>query len=371
MSTWRRNDGRSPDSRPIDDVSRGVRVAAWWSLCFITIVAALVVLGWLLSRVGLVTVTLAVAIMLTALLQPFVAGLHRHGMPRGLAAILVYILGIAIFGALVWFVVEQIVSSKDTLLDQLDDAAGSIQHWLVHGPLHVDAADASRYTTNLDDTIRENSDNIRDWLRTTAGSAMSIVSSAVLCMFATLFLILDDGRIWRWAVGLFPRHLHDQIGRAGVAAWRTLTVYMRSLVLLAALNALAMVPVMIIAGMPLVVPLSVLLFLGSLVPLIGVIVAGVIVAIVALVTQGVTTALVVVVALIVIVQLFGNLLNPIILGKFVAIHPLAILVTVTAGTLVAGIFGAFVAVPLVAVINNAIKVMRHPGDEAPTAERAA
>ncbi len=364
MNTWRRGASREAvDSRrPLDDVTHGVRVAAWWSLCFLLVAGAVVVLCWLLAKIGLVTVTVAVAIMLAAMLQPFVGALHRHGMPRGLAATLVFVVGILVFGVLVWFVVGQIIGAGTDLANQLDDTAASVQHWLVHGPLHVDAADAGRYTTNLDDTIRDNTDLIRDRVRSTASSALAIASSAVLCMFATLFLLLDDGRIWRWVTGLFPRHVRPQVGRAGVAAWRTLTVYMRSLVLLAALNALAMVPVMMIAGMPLVVPLAVLLFLGSLVPMIGVIVAGVIVAMIALVTQGVTTALVVTIALVVIVQLFGNLLNPIILGKFVSIHPLAILVTVTAGTLVAGIFGAFVAVPLVAVINNAVKVIRNPRD---------
>lgn len=351
--------------RPIDDVSHGMRVAAWWSLCFLAIAAAALVLAWLLAQVGLVTVTLAVGIMLTALLQPLVAGLHRRGVPRGLAAVGVFVLGILVFIALVWFVVDQITAAQTSMSGRLYDAADSIQHWLVTGPLQLDPADASRYTTDLDDTISSNTDMIRERLESTASSALGIVSGAVLCLFATLFLMLDDGRIWRWVLGLFPRRVRAQVHRGGAAAWRTLTVYMRSLVLLAALNALTMVPVMLLAGMPLVVPLAVLLFLGSLVPMIGVIVAGVIVALIALVTQGVTTAVVVTIALVVIVQLFGNLLNPIILGKFVNIHPLAILVTVTAGTLVAGIFGAFVAVPIVAVINNAVKVMRHPPADRP------
>jgi predicted PurR-regulated permease PerM len=116
-----------------------------------------------------------------------------------------------------------------------------------------------------------------------------------------------------------------------------------------------MVIIMIIAGMPLVVPLGVLLFLGSLIPLIGMLVAGVVVILIALVTKGAVMALVMAIALVLTVQLEGNLLNPLILGKAVQIHPLAILVTVTAGTIVGGIFGAFVAVPLVAILNNVIR----------------
>lgn len=184
-----------------------------------------------------------------------------------------------------------------------------------------------------------------------------MLSGGVFCLFATLFMLFDNGRIWGWVVSMFPT-TSTTTQEAGQAGWRTLTAYMRSLVLLAAINAVAMVPVMMIADMPLVVPLAVLLFLGSLVPLIGVLVAGVVVCLIAFVSQGLTTAIVVAIALVLIVQLFGNLLNPIILGKAVDIHPLAILVGVTGGTLVAGIFGAFVAVPFVAVVNNAIRAVR-------------
>lgn len=361
--TRRRPGQRTPaPQRALDDVSYGLRVAALWSICFMAVVAGLVVLALILGEIGLVTVTVAVSIMISALLQPVVARLNRWGVPRGIAVLLVFVAGIAVFGVLIWFVLSQIAGAKATIFDQLGSAADTIQHWLVTGPLHVSPHNAARYTTNLDQTITDNADIVRNRLENTASSALGIISGAVLILFATLFLLVDDGRIWRWVVGLFPDHTHDYVRDAGVAAWRTLTVYMRSLVLLAALNALAMVPVMMIAGMPLVVPLAILLFLGSLVPLIGVIVAGAVVALIALVANGVTTAVVVTIFLVVIVQLFGNLLNPIILGRFVSLHPLAILVTVTAGTLVAGVFGAFVAVPLVAVVNNAIKAVRRPED---------
>ncbi|TWP34213.1 AI-2E family transporter [Leekyejoonella antrihumi] len=367
----RRDEAPAVDQRrATDDVSYGIRVAALWSVCFIAVVAGIVVLAWMLSKVGLVTTTVGVSIMLCALLQPFVTYLQRVGVPRVLAAVVVFIVGIVVFGVLIWFVVSQIANAHATLTDQLTGAAKTIDQWLVSGPLHMSPRNANRYTINLEGTISENADVITNRLASTATSALGLVSGAVLCIFATLFLMLDDGRIWGWVVGLFPVHIRSHVREAGNAAWRTLTIYMRSLVLLAAVNALAMVPVMLIAGIPLVIPLAVLLFLGSLVPLIGVIVAGVIVALIALVTQGVTTAIVVTIILVVVVQLFGNLLNPVILGKFVAVHPLAILVTVTAGTLVAGAFGAFVAVPLVAVINNAIKVMRvhEPAEELVTEE---
>ena len=133
---------------------------------------------------------------------------------------------------------------------------------------------------------------------------------------------------------------------------------MRSLVLLALLNAAAMLPVLWFADVPLAVPLTVVIFLGSLIPLVGVLLAAALMFAVAFVGNGLVTALVLVAILTVLVQLLGNLVNPLILGRFVDLHPVVILIGVSAGTLLGGAFGAFTAVPLIAVVNNMVKVMR-------------
>ena len=351
--------------RPIEDVSFGVQVAAWWSLCILLILAAITALGALLSHVYLVTVTITIAVMLCALLEPSVSILRKVGLPRPLAAFLVFVLGIAAISFLTWYAISQIAAAKDVLITQVQDAAVTIRHWLVYGPLRVAPKQADKYTTNLGNTLAQNQGNILSGVASQASGALGVLSGAVLCLFATLFMLLDNGSMWRWVVRLAPVHSRGHVATAGAAAWRTLTAYMRSLVLLGGINAFAMVPAMWIAGLPLVAPLAVLIFLGSLVPLIGVIVAGVIVCLIALVTKGVATAIVMAVVLVLIVQLFGNLLNPIILGKAVDLHPLAILVTVTAGTLLAGAFGAFVGVPLVAVLNNGIKAIRNGREREP------
>jgi Predicted permease len=220
---------------------------------------------------------------------------------------------------------------------------------------------------DLTKTITENRASLAQGVFATANSALIVVSGAVFCLFATLFLLTDDGGIWRWVVRLFPYEARAKVAHAGNVAWRTLIAYMRSTVLLALINALTMVVVMLIAGMPLVVPLGVLLFLGSMIPLIGMLVAGVVVVLVALVTKSLVMALVMALALILTIQLEGNLLNPFILGKAVQIHPLGILMGVTAGTILGGIFGAFIAVPLVAVLNNVANDVhgRDMGEPAP------
>jgi predicted PurR-regulated permease PerM len=342
----------SHPERPIDTVSWGLQVAAAWSLRFLLVAAALVVLLNLLNAVSLVTITVIVAVMISALLQPAVGLLTRHRVPRILAAVLVFVLGMTALAGAAWFVVQQVTASSTALGSQLQDALDTIRNWLVTGPLKMSPNQVSHLTDDLTKTVSDNRASLAQGIFATANSALVVFGGAVFTLFATLFLLADDGGIWGWVVGLFPGEARIRVAHAGTVAWRTLIAYMRSTVLLALINALTMVVVMIIAGIPLVVPLGVLLFLGSLIPLIGMLVAGVVVVLVALVTKGVVVSIVMVVALFLTVQLEGNLLNPYILGKAVRIHPLGILMAVTAGTIVGGIFGAFIAVPLVAILNN-------------------
>jgi predicted PurR-regulated permease PerM len=338
--------------RAIDSVSRGLLVAAAWSLCFLIVVAALFVLLNLLNAVSLVTITVIVAVMISALLQPAVGLLTRLRVPRIPAALLVFVLGMTTLVAATWFVVQQVSANASALGGQLQDALETIRSWLISGPPRMSENQVNQMVDDLTKVISDNRAGLAQGVFATANSALVVVGGVVFCLFATLFLMTDDGGIWAWVVGLFPDEAQAKVAHAGRVGWRTLIAYMRSTVLLALINALTMVVVMLVAGIPLVVPLGVLLFLGSMIPLIGMLVAGVVVVLVALVTKGLVMAVVMAIALFLTVQLEGNLLNPFILGKAVQIHPLGILMAVTAGTIVGGIFGAFIAVPLVAIFNN-------------------
>ena len=343
----------SPLHEPANDtVSWGFQVTAAWALRFLIVIAALFVLLVLLNSVSLVTITVIVAIMICALLQPLVVLLVRYHVPRTLAAVLVFVLGMTTMVAAAWFVVQQVSANSTALGSQLLDAVATIRQWLVRGPARMSEHQVTQLVDDLTRTISENRSGLAQGAFATANSALLVISGAVFCLFATLFLLTDDGGIFRWVVQLFPTKSRAKAAHAGNVAWRTLIAYMRSTVLLALINSLTMVVVMLIAGMPLVVPLGVLLFLGSMIPLLGMLVAGVVVVLVALVTKSALMALVMAIALVLTVQLEGNLLNPLIMGKAVNIHPLGILMAVTAGTILGGIFGAFIAVPLAAIVNN-------------------
>jgi predicted PurR-regulated permease PerM len=360
---------RPLNERATDTVSWGLQVAAAWALRFLLVVAALVVLLYLLNSVSLVTITVIVAVMICALLRPGVDLLMGYQVPRVPAALLVFVFGTTTLVGAAWFVVQQVSANSSELGGQLLDAVTTIRNWLVTGPPKMSEHQVQQLIDDLTKTITENRASLAQGVFATANSALVVVSGAVFCLFATLFLLADDGGIWRWVVRLFPSEAQPKVAHAGNVAWRTLIAYMRSTVLLALINALTMVVVMLVAGMPLVVPLGVLLFLGSLIPLIGMLVAGVVVVLVALVTKSLVLALVMAAALFLTVQLEGNLLNPYILGKAVQIHPLGILMAVTAGTILGGIFGAFVAVPLVAVLNNVANDIHGHGIGEPAVRR--
>ncbi|MEP7192222.1 MAG: AI-2E family transporter [Actinomycetota bacterium] len=358
----------TPRREPANDtVSWGLQVSAAWALRFLIVMAALFVLLTLLNAVSLVTITVIVAIMICALLQPIVGLLMRYHVPRTLAAILVFILGMTTLVAAAWFVVQQVSANSSALGGQLLDAVATIRHWLVTGPARMSEHQVDQLVNDLTNTISQNRTGLAQGVFATANSALLVVSGTVFCLFATLFLLTDDGGIFRWVVKLFPDESRARVAHAGNVAWRTLIAYMRSTVLLALINSLTMVVIMVIAGMPLVVPLGVLLFLGSLIPLLGMLVAGVVVVLVALVTKSALMALAMAIALVLTVQLEGNLLNPLIMGKAVNVHPLGILMAVTAGTILGGVFGAFIAVPLAAILNNVANDLHTspPGRAAP------
>ncbi|MEP7161001.1 MAG: AI-2E family transporter [Dermatophilaceae bacterium] len=335
-----------------------MRVAATFAARFLVIVAFLYVLLWLLSQISLVSITIIVAIMLSAILRPMVDAAVRRHVPRWIAGPIVFFVGVGAVGLLMWFVVTQITNNMDTITSQLQKAGLSILEWLESGPAHMSPDQVNQTSTQLAQILTNTRGDVISGTVATATSLVTVLTGSLLCLFSLLFLLLDDGTMWRWVVGLFPASEQSRVLTGGAVAWRTLVAYMRSTILLAFINALTMVPIMVFAGMDLIIPLAVLLFLGSLIPMVGMLVAGAILMLVALVMQGPVTALVIGIALFLVIQLEGNLLNPYILGKAVSIHPLAILATVTGGTLVGGVFGAFVAVPMVAIVNNVVLAVR-------------
>lgn len=185
-------------------------------------------------------------------------------------------------------------------------------------------------------------------------TAAEIVGGMVLALFLLFFFLYDGQRITTWALRLFPRSIKDDVREAGLRAGAALAAYMRATILVASIDGFFIGLTLVLLGVPLAVPLAVLTFLGAFVPLIGATVTGAVAVLVALVSNGVPTALLVLAAVLAVQQLEGNVLAPLILGKALSLHPVAIALVVAVGALLAGIAGAVVAVPLTAVTHAVV-----------------
>ncbi|MFF4351648.1 AI-2E family transporter [Streptomyces sp. NPDC001530] len=342
----------------------GVRVAAEAGWRLLVLAGTVWVLMRVISAVQLVVLAFVAALLITALLQPTVARLTRYGVPRGLATALTAILGFVIMGLVGWFVVWQVQENIDNLSDQIQDGIDELRRWLLNSPFHVTDKQINEIAKNLREAIGANTDQI-----TSAGlEGVTVIVEALtgilLTMFSTLFLLYDGKRIWQWTLKLVPAAARPGVAGAGPRAWRTLTAYVRGTVIVALIDAIFIGLGIYFLDVPMAVPLAVFIFLGAFIPLVGAVISGALAVVVALVTQGVFTAVMTLVVVLAVQQIEGHILQPFILGRAVRVHPLAVVLSVAAGGMVAGIGGAVVAVPLVAVTNTVVVYLRSYAREA-------
>ncbi|WP_369213462.1 AI-2E family transporter [Streptomyces flavofungini] len=349
---------------PVASIPWGMRVAAEAGWRLLVLAGTLWVLMKVISAVQLVVLAFVAALLITALLQPTVARLKRAGLPRGLATAVTAILGFVIMGLVGWFVVWQVMENANELSGQIQDGIEDLRKWLLNSPFHVTEDQINDIAKTLRDAVGANTEEL-----TSAGlEGVTVIVEALtgilLAMFSTLFLLYDGKRIWQWFLKLVPAQARPGIAGAGPRAWRTLTAYVRGTVIVALIDAIFIGLGIYFLGVPMAVPLAVIIFLAAFVPLVGAVVSGALAVVVALVTQGVFTAVMALVVVLAVQQIEGHILQPFILGRAVRVHPLAVILSVAAGGMIAGVGGAVVAVPLVAVTNTVVGYLRSHAREA-------
>ncbi|MCP3759252.1 AI-2E family transporter [Streptomyces sp. TBY4] len=346
---------------PSAAVPWGVRVAAEAGWRFLVLAATVWVLMRVIGAVRLVALAFVVALLVTALLQPTVARLHRSGLSRGAATALTATCGFVLLGLVGWFVVWQVLDNLDNLSDRVREGIGELRQWLIDSPLHVTEQQINDIADRLSDSIGTSTSEITSTGLQGATVLVEVITGLLLAMFATLFLLYDGRRIWQWTLRLVPAAARPGVAGAGPRAWRTLTAYVRGTMIVAMIDAVFIGVGIYFLGVPLAVPIGVVIFLSSFVPLVGAVVSGALAVVVALVTDGVFTALMALMVVLVVQQIEGHVLQPFILGRAVRVHPLAVVLAVATGGTIAGIGGAVVAVPLVAVGNTVVSHLRsHP-----------
>ena len=346
----------------------GLDLAAAWAWRFLIIVLAGYVIARVIGFFAVVTIPIVVALLIAALVIPVVDGLHRLGLPRGLAAILVVVSGLAFVAALLTVAGNQVANGANDLADQTVKGLDEIKVWLQDGPLHASDSQINRYIDRTQEALTPEADGGSILSRVTeVGAALGhVVAGFFIVLFSTYFFLADGGRIWAWAVRLAPRAAREHVDSSGRVAWVSLTQFVRATVIVALTDAIGIMIVAAILGVPFVLAIGVLVFLGAFVPMVGATVAGTVAVLVALVDQGPITALLMLGGVILIQQIEGHILQPFLMGRWVSVHPLGVIVAIGCGVLVAGIAGALVAVPLAAAVNAVVQHLANfssPGDD--------
>ncbi|MFC0104818.1 AI-2E family transporter [Kibdelosporangium aridum] len=346
-----------------NSVPRLLRVTAALSWRVVAVAAALYVLGHVVGFLAPVVVPLAIALLLAALLAPAVSLLVRHRVPRGLAVTLVIIGGLAIFGGLLTFVVTTFVNGLPALRTQLSQSLETISNWLTNGPLHLSDAQLRKFLDGIVTAVAGSQNEITTGALNTALTIGELLAQMLLVIFSLIFLLYDGPGIWGFLMRGVPnghRTRVDVAGRRGLAA---LVSYVRATVAVATVDAVGIGIGLFALGVPLAFPLSALVFLGAFVPIVGAVVAGGVAVLIALVANGPLNALILLAVVIAVQQLEGHVLQPLLLGRAVKLHPLAVVLVISAGVVTAGITGALLAVPLLAVLNSGIRSLRSDADE--------
>jgi predicted PurR-regulated permease PerM len=354
-------------------VPHSLRVAAAWAWRLIVVTIVLWGVVWLVGVISVVVIPLVIALLLTALLSPAVARLRSVGVHRTLATTMVVIGGLASVVVVLTLVINQFINGLPNLITNAQQGLDQVQNWLKRD-LHLTDVQLSNAVKQLQDLVNANKEGLTSGVLHTAATALEILSGVFLVLFTLFFLLRDGRKIWRFFIDLLPQPAREPLDRAGLAAWRTLVSYVRATVLVAFIDAVGIGVALWVLRIPgaLVLPLAALVFLTAFIPIIGATLSGAIAVLVALVTNGPLTALLVLAAVIAVQQIEGHLLQPLIMGRAVAIHPLAVIVGIAAGFILAGIVGALVAVPMIAMLNTGIRQLAHrPESEVEESAEAA
>jgi predicted PurR-regulated permease PerM len=346
-------------------VTPAVRAAAAWSWRLVAIAAAVALALWLLALLKVIVVPVAVAVLLTVLLRPAVDWLHRRArLPRGLAVA-------ATVAGLLLAVVGLLAAAGASIAGGIADLWGEAQAgfvkaltWLAEGPLQLSTTDLEGYLAKLQSGLGGFGTELLSGAVRATTTVGHVAAGTLIAIFCLIFFLLDGRTVWTWVVGLLPATARGPVHQAGRRGWVSLQAYVRTQILVAAVDAVGIGLGAALLGVPLALPLGVLVFLGSFVPIIGALLTGTVAVLVALVSNGVWSAVWMLVVVLAVQQIEGHGLQPFLMGHAVSLHPVAVLLAVATGSLIAGIIGALFAVPIAAMANTVVLYL-HGHDKFP------
>jgi len=350
-----------PSPVPVEDRrlwSDGFGRVATRSLQVLAVLAVVAVFVFLVTQLTLVVIPVLIALVLAAAISPLVSFLRRKGVPSMLATWIALLALVAVLAGVLALVAAAVASQWDELGDQALEGVDRLQEYLERLPFGTSEDQLASVRESLTGLLQ--SDAVGSGAIAGVSQTVDFVAGFFIMIVVLFFFLKDGPRLWEFLLRPFEGHRYERGIRVGDATVRTLGGYVRGTAVVAAVDAVAIGIGLAIVGVPLVIPLSVLVFLLAFIPLVGATLAGALAALVALVAVGPVEALIVVAIVVVVNQLEGDFLQPVVMGRVLRLHPLVILVALTAGTVLAGLTGAVLAVPIAASLWRAVQVWDGP-----------
>ena len=358
--------GPRTDSRP-HIISRAhlpypVVLAAAWSACLLLITGGGWLLGEALGKVSVIAAPLAIAVLLSAMLKPLVDRAPGR-VPRWAAALVVVVGVLALVGGALAAVATQFASGVPAMRAQLTTGVDSAVTWLENGPLHLTADRVQEAVHQLRSVITSHSEALAAGAIQFGHTALDTVAGVLICLVSLFFFLYQGEKLWEFFVRWFPRVSRSHVDSAFRRGWASLGAYTRTQLTVAAINATAVGLGALILRVPFVIPIIVVVFLASFVPIVGTLVGGMIPTLLALFDRGVVIAVVMLGIVVLVHQIETHVLQPLLMGHAVALHPLAVILVVTTGAYLFGVVGAVFAVPVVAMANTVIRYLTSAADD--------
>jgi predicted PurR-regulated permease PerM len=354
--------GDAPDHVNVNDsVPFGVRLAAAWSWRTVAIILVAAAAIWLIIQLSIIVIPVLVAVLLAGLLIPLRNFLERHKVPHGLAVVIAFLGLLVAVAALIFLVITQLRNGFSGIGDRLSDSYDDLLVWLKNSPLGLNQDEIQGYVDQAVKSFQTDSSGLVAGALSGAATAGHVLVGAVLTLFTTLFFLLDGKRIWKWVVRLFPHNARAAVDGAGQAAWISVGEYVRVQVVVALIDAVGILIVALILQVPFAIPIAILVFLTAFIPFVGALASGALAVLVALLYLDPVIALIMLGGVILVNQLESHILQPLLMGNAVKVHPLGVVLAVSIGSLVGGIAGAVFAVPIAAALNSMIKYIAGGG----------
>lgn len=331
-------------------------IAAGWAWRILILAAGFVALAMLLGKMYLISLPVFFAILLAALLHPLTKLLRRVHLSRLVATAVTVIVALALIGGVGLFVVSQARANSQELITQLQALFDKAQGYAEQLPF-ANPTDLQTLQKRAISAVEANISALAKDVVTAGSLAAETLTGLIILAFLTFFFLLEGDKIWTWLTRLFPQNVQPSVLGAGFRAWNVLSSWIVGTALIAAFHGIVIGATLALLGVPLAVPLAMLVFLGSFVPVVGVLIFGGLAVLVTLVTQGWIFALIVLGVLVLTGQIEAHVLQPFIVGRAVKLHPVTIALTLTGGAIIGGVFGAIIAIPVVASCHAAVKYL--------------